>query len=468
MPTAEFDKEHEMSAAVERLKTGAAVQRLKNLLDAPDRFDLPAAELLPTQLEAANELLQDRIEKIRLLRNRAESGGISTIREPADIVPLLFAHTAYKSYPEGWLTERKWDRLGKWLETVSTHPVVGVDTNAVRDIDDWIARLEAAGHFVSCSSGTSGKSAMLNASAADMEWSKRDAVRSFSWGSGVTPAKDRKMFGLAPVASVPRNLGIRAALLDAYGVPGSTPFTYPVPPITIGQITGMVALRKSIADGTARPTDLAAYEATSAARQKAVDQAVGRSAEALVQARGDKLFLSGMWASLFKVAEAVRALGHGGADFHPDNTIYVGGGLKGAVLPPNYREYVFETFNLAPTRVFQMYGMQEINTAMPRCRAGRYHVAPWLLCLVLDQAGEKLIPAASGEIEGRAAFFDLSLDGRWGGVISGDKIAVDYGACACGQRSPSIRDDITRFADLPGGDKISCSGTIDAYVRGVA
>ena len=163
----------------------------------------------------------------------------------------------------------------------------------MRDIDDWIGRLEAAGHFVSCSSGTSGKSAMLNASAADMEWSKRDAVCSFSWGSGVTPAKDRKMFGLAPVASVPRNLGIRAALLDAYGLPGSTPFTYPVPPITIGQITGMVALRKSIADGTARPTDLAAYEATSAARQKAVDQAVGLSAEALVQARGDKLFLSG-------------------------------------------------------------------------------------------------------------------------------------------------------------------------------
>jgi hypothetical protein len=190
------------------------------------------------------------------------------------------------------------------------------------------------------------------------------------------------------------------------------------------------------------------------------------SAEALVRARGDKLFLSGLWASLFKVAEAVRALGYSGKDFHEENTIYVGGGLKRAVLPPNYREYVFETFNLSPARVFQMYGMQELNTGMPRCRAGRYHVAPWLMCLVLDQAGEKLMPQ-SGEIEGRAAFFDLSLEGRWGGVISGDKITVNYGRCACGNRSPSIRDDITRYADLPGGDKISCSGTIDAYVRGV-
>ena len=457
-----------MSAAVERMKMGAAVERLTKLADAGDRFDIPAAELLPTQLEAANELLLDRINKIRLLRNRAETGGVSAVREQAHIVPLLFAHTAYKSYPEGWLTERKWDRLGKWLETVSTHPIVGVDTASVRNIDDWIEKLQAAGHFVSCSSGTTGKSAMLNGSTADMAWSRKDSVSSFSWGSGVTPAQDRKMFGLAPVASVPRNLVIRGALIDAFSLPGSAPFTYPVPPITIGQITGMVALRKSIADGTAKPADIAAYEATSAERQKVVDKAIGLSAEAVVQARGDKLFLSGMWASLYKIAEAVRALGYGGKDFHPDNTIYVGGGLKGAVLPPNYREYVFETFNLSPDRVFQMYGMQEINTGMPRCRAGRYHVAPWLMCMVLDQAGEKLLPPASGEIEGRAAFFDLSLDGRWGGVISGDRIAVDYGKCACGNRSPSIRDNITRYADLPGGDKISCSGTIDAYVRGVA
>jgi hypothetical protein len=53
-------------------------------------------------------------------------------------------------------------------------------------------------------------------------------------------------------------------------------------------------------------------------------------------------------------------------------------------------------------------------------------------------------------------------------VISGDKIAIDYGPCACGAASPSITDNVMRYSDLSGGDKISCSGTIDAYVRGVA
>ncbi len=65
-------------------------------------------------------------------------------------------------------------------------------------------------------------------------------------------------------------------------------------------------------------------------------------------------------------------------------------------------------------------------------------------------------------------FFDLSVDGRWGGVITGDRISIDFSPCACGARSPSIRDDITRYADLEGDDKIGCAGTVDAYVRGMS
>jgi hypothetical protein len=228
---------------------GTAVERLLRLIDAPNRFYIPLSELRAAQIEAANERFQERKGPIKLLAYRAQEAGLSEVRDYADLVPLLFAHTTYKSYPEGWLTEQKWDRMGKWLQTLSTHHVEGVNASYVRDIDDWIGRLEAAGHYVSCSSGTSGKSAMMNASAADMEWSKRDSVAAFSWGSGVQPHQDRRMFGLAPVATVPRNLVIRAALANAYSEPGSTPFLYPVPPITVGAITSMVALRKSIADG---------------------------------------------------------------------------------------------------------------------------------------------------------------------------------------------------------------------------
>ena len=132
-----------------------------------------------------------------------------------------------------------------------------------------------------------------------------------------------------------------------------------------------------------------------------------------------------------------------------------------------YFERICAAFNIALPHVFNMYGMQELNSFTGRCAAGRFHVAPWVMMLPLDPTGEVLLDASQGEIEGRAAFFDLSHSERWGGIISGDKVTVDQGKCACGHQGPTIGGTIARFSDLPGGDKISCSGSIDAYVRGV-
>jgi hypothetical protein len=169
------------------------------------------------------------------------------------------------------------------------------------------------------------------------------------------------------------------------------------------------------------------------------------------------------------VAKAVRDAGYGREDFDPDNSIYVGGGLKRAQLPQDYQEYVFDTFNIPEDRHFQNYSMQELNSGMPKCReGGRYHVPPWIVPILLDKSGDEALDHTQGEMEGRAAFFDLSLDGRWGGVITGDKVKLDYSPCVCGNHGPSIRDDIARYADLEGDDKIGCAGTVDAYVRGVA
>jgi hypothetical protein len=145
----------------------------------------------------------------------------------------------------------------------------------------------------------------------------------------------------------------------------------------------------------------------------------------------------------------------------------IAGGLKGAVLPPNYREFILDTFNVAEERVYHLYSMQEINTPFPMCHSGRYHVPPWVVLLPLDEHGDNLVDVSDGETEVRAAFFDVALDGRWGGVISGDKVSVDFSKCACGHYGPTVGRDITRFADLEGGDKITCAGSIDAYVRGV-
>ena len=448
---------------------GAAVEKLTGLAQAADRFAIGHADLREAQIDAMNECLQERRERIKLLDHRAKEASLREIHTLEDVVPVLFPHTAYKSYPESWLIGQKWDRLGKWLGTVSAYPIAPIDTSDIRDIDDWIARLEAVGHFVACSSGTTGKSAMLIASARDIEWSCSDNVAAFSWGSGVEAKQDYRMFGLAPVAHVTKNQAIGNAHTAAFGDPRVEKFHLPVPPITVGQLTKMVVLRKAIAEGTARPADIAAFEATSKERQETLEKSYILGAEALVAAREHKLFISGMWNALYQIAVLVRGMGYSGKDFHPENCIYVGGGLKRAQLPPDYQQVVHETFNIPAHRNFQIYSMQELGSTMPRCQKGRrYHVPPWIVPLILNKNGDALEPKRGSEVEGRAAFFDLSLDGRWGGVITGDKISLDFAPCACGNASPSVRDDIVRYADLEGDDKIGCAGTVDAYVRGLS
>ena len=224
-----------------------------------------------------------------------------------------------------------------------------------------------------------------------------------------------------------------------------------MPPITVGQLTKMVVLRKAIADGTARPEDIADFEATSKERQEALDKAIGHRRRGA--GRGPRATSSsspGMWNALYQVAKLVREMGYSAKDFHPDNCIYVGGGLKRAQLPADYQR-VRPRDVQHPARP-ELPELQHAGAQLRRCRAARRAGAT--TCrrgssrLILNKDGDALLPHdRAARSKGRAAFFDLSLDGRWGGVITGDKISLDLGPCACGNAGPSIRDDIVRYAD---------------------
>jgi len=448
------------------VKQSSEIESLVSQVEVEDPFDYDYADVLPRQLEAINARFQDRVEKIKLLKNRAEEGGISEVTSLEDIVPLLFAHTAYKSYPESWLMEGKWDRLGKWLDTVSTNRVPKLDTSGVKGLDDWLALLEEHEHYVSCSSGTTGKCAMMNATRADLEFCGQALLQAIRW-SKIGANQDRLILSCGQVASTPRNKATGGPMYAAIADPTVEPILPDAPPITIGGITEMVVLRKKIADGTATPGDIAYYEEQAAARERAIESVTEQAVEAFIANRHRKLHVTGMLGQMYQVAARLRERGYSAKDFQK-NTTFISGGLKRVAVPDNYWDVIFDTFNITRERVCHAYGMQECNTTAVRCSHDRYHLPPWLMLMLLDEPGENLIPIpATGEIEGRAAFFDLSLDGRWGGVISGDKIRATWEPCGCGRRSPSVHEDIQRYADMASGDKIACSGTIDAYVRGV-
>lgn len=443
-----------------------AVDQLLALQTAPDRYDIAPAEVERLQIDAVNERLGAHLDQIPLLRNRSQSAEIAKVSERDDLVPLLFAHGAYKSYVQNWLADGRWDRMAKWVGTVSTCDPTGVDVDGIAGLDEFVSRMESVGCYLTCSSGTTGKPAMIACSESDLDVASRANVTGLTWATGIPADGRRKLFGLGPRTKVERNERTRVALVEAFSSEADS-YQLPVDPISVGSVMQMIELRRRIADGTAGPSEIAAFETISAGRQGAMDAATAEAVDELVASRDRQLLLTGMFASLYQVAQGVREKGFSGNDFRDDTALLVAGGLKGAALPPDYREFIFDTFNIADERVYHFYTMQELNTPFPKCRAGRYHVPPWVLLLPLDEPGEKLVDTFSGPVQARGAFFDLSLEGRWGGVISGDLIDADFGECHCGHQGPTVGPDITRYADL-GGDKITCSGTIDAYVRGEA
>jgi hypothetical protein len=440
-------------------------QHLLDLILQPDAYDQPAAKLRSLQLEAARELFAERREQIPVLRRRADETGVKEIRGFADLVPLLFSHTVYKSYPTAFVEQGRWDRMLQWLKTLSVEDPTQVDVTGVSNVDEWLARLEAAGHLILATSGSSGKCSFLNATRADFALKLRHFANTLGWPR-LKPNRDRPVFQLSPRSGP--NSSIEAARIGAevWGRPGDIHFLTDEP-LKISEVSAMAAIRKRMAEGTVTPGEIAQFEAKSIEQARRMSQALEGLVDRILAARHEPIMMSGLWAQHLAIIRRARELGIKDGDFHPQSYIAAGGGVKGVTLPLDYKEQVDRFYGDVIRGTG--FGMTEQAQVMPRCEKMRYHCPPGLIMLLLDRSGEQLIDAGpdAGVVEGRYAFLDLLYDGRWGGLISGDKISVDFAErCPCGRRGPTILDTIVRYAQSGEDDHIGCAGTIDAYVRG--
>lgn len=446
---------------------GPIRRQLLDMILRDDRYDLPDASLAALRLEAARELFAERREQIPVLRRRAEESGVDEIRNFDDLVPLLFSHTVYKSYPQNLVDQGKWQALGRWLKTLSVEDPTGVDVTGVQNVDDWIDRMRNAGHLLLATSGSSGKCSFLNSTRGDLELKTRHFAHMLGWPR-LKPANDRPVFQLGP--SDGPNSAIEAARICAavWGRPGSVYFLTDEP-LRISDVSAMAAMRKRMADGLATPQEIADLERRGAEQGARMQEALNQLVDTILAHRHEPIVLSGLWAQHMAIIRRARELGIPDGAFHPLSYISAGGGVKGVSLPDDFKEQVDRFWG--PVIRGTGYGMTEQAQVLPRCEEFRYHVPPGLIMLLLDQPGEKLIAppvGSAGVVEGRFAFLDLLYEGRWGGLISGDKVQVDFSErCPCGRHGPTILDTIVRYTQVTGGDDhIGCAGTIDAYVRG--
>ncbi len=445
--------------------TPTAVERVIGLIDDADPYGQPPEEIAALQLAAANERLVERRSELTVLDRRATDVGLDRIEGFDDLVPLLFSHTTYKSYPDSFVRNGRWNRLLAWYDTLAVGAMDDVDLAGVTSLDEWIDALWAAGHRAHSSSGTSGKCSFIPSGAVEADRSSRIRLKNLELQTGITAAQQYRWYQLAPTSGRNRAIDVWNALGDALARPGERHYLINRPMLQ-SEVTRAATIRQQLAAGTLSPSELSQFERDAAERREELDASMTALVRDLIEHRSEPVAVAGLWPQHWMLVQRAKEMGIEGPLLHPDAVVFGAGGTKGTAMPPDYRDQIFAYYGAQHHP--DNYGMTELSSAFPKCPSGAYHQPPWVKLLVLDQSGEHLLDTASGAVEGRAAFFDIASAHRWGGIISGDRVTADYGRCACGRPGPTVRDSVARYSELEGGDdKLSCAGTMEAYVRGV-
>jgi hypothetical protein len=442
----------------------SAKSQLLDVLNGQDPYGTTVEDREAVQLAAAAEVVAMRGDQVRTLRRRMQEEGIGRIRSLADIVPLLFSHTTYKSYPESFVRDGRWRHLNIWMSALSTVPVE-VDVDDCADVDEWLARQHAADHRVIASSGTSGKCSFLDASPVDDEIFARALPRASAWTLGVPVGQNYQSVFIGPRIGTGRFVRAYRAAEEAFAVSGKGTWLSQ-DPVLVAEINRLGQLRQRIADGVAAPSEVRAAQAEAQRKQAEAEEQYRVLADVVGGLKnGGPAYIQGGWGRIYRLAATCRQLGIPPGDFPAGSVVVGGGGLKGTPVPPDYEAQIADFF--APARLANSYGMAECNAPWAQCPAGRFHCPPTTVPLILDKSGTELLNEQQGTVVGRYACLDLTVDGRWGGIISGDRVTAHFGACPCGLGNAPQISSVDRYIDLPeGDDKLSCAGTVESYLGG--
>lgn len=425
------------------------------------------------QLRALQQRFADTRDRIPVLKKLADEQRTDEIVELDDVVPLLFAHAVYKSYPISLLEKNDFVRLTRWLQKLTTVDLSGVDVSGCRGIDEWIGLLDAETELrIRHSSGTTGHLSFIPRTRQEADRHFYSMVIGTCDPAGVrvpSPEAPLDMHVVIPQFRTGYGAILRSNDYYASAVAGGDPakehFLYPGHQSSdLMFLAGR--LRAAQALGEVQRLNLSPNlmarraEFEELARKQPGD--VERFFRDVVdQLKGERVYAFGTWNVLYNLAEAGLRNGVSGV-LAAESIVSTGGGAKGQVVPPDWREQIAEFFGVP--RLVQNYGMTEVMAAHKLCSEDRYHIEPWTVLFVLDPDTGAPLPR-TGKQTGRAAFFDLLADSYWGGFVSGDEISVDWSnPCPCGKTTVHISSTIERYGAERGGDeKITCAAAAEAH-----
>ncbi|WP_063042169.1 hypothetical protein [Nocardia pseudovaccinii] len=435
---------------------------------------LPRAELEELQREAMMLRFAQHREGIEMVRKLADRLGISTVEKFNDVVPLMFSHTTYKSYPPALIDNKRFDLMTRWLAKVTTHDLSRVDASGAQSIDEWLEAVESASKLqVITSSGTTGTLSIIPkdelTTVEGMQVWRATLFQQF----GQEPTEDQ----LDPVVDViwPNYSGGRVGhtrvvpwiKLEFTGGDESRFHALYSGHLDTDMMFLAAKMRAAAAKGELDRLQidpaLAARKDEFIAMQQRAPLEVSEFLQRLTnQLRGKRVFMSSTYKLMYDLASAGLAEGIRGA-FAPNSAIQTGGGRKaGDVLPEGFMDVIREFYG---NEVQEGYGFSEHNGIHAACAEGRYHLQPWVIPYVLDPDTSEPLPR-TGRQTGRFAVYDLVNQSHWGGVITGDEVTVDWSLeCPCGRTTIALEHHIIRFSEKQGvdDDRISCAASHEVH-----
>lgn len=435
---------------------------------------LSAEQIDTLQLAGLKRRFSEMRERIPMLKKLADGEGIDRIEQLDDVVPLLFEHTMFKSYPPSLLEKNNFAAINKWLGKLVipelAEKIAAVDVSACKGLDDWFETMDRGipELCLSHTSGTSGTLSFLPCSTREFE--KASEIRKlYAWNMTGAQTPDPDLHTAYPYyrhgyLSHLRGMSALAKVL----LPDLSHFHPAYPSTLSSDVLRLGArLRAAHANGT---LDRLVIAPELLAKKKAFDRQQAEMPQHLsaffddiaTRLKGKRVYIGGTWNLLHNMAKAGLERGLEGV-FHPDSYIATTGGAKGVVPPENWREEVMRFMGVKV--LHESYAMSEVvSGSHMRCEQGNYHLSPTAIAFLLDPETSQPLPRR-GRQTGRAAFFDLGADIHWGGFITGDEVTIEWDEpCLCGRPSRYAVGAIQRYSEKNGGDdKITCAASEQSH-----
>ena len=406
------------------------------------------------------------VDKIPMLKQLAEKQGIDRITSLNDVVPLLFEHTMYKAYPPFLLEQNRFADINKFLSKLTCVDISHVDVSHCDSIESWLDVLDnETDLYLTLSSGTTGTMSFIPASR--REWGKRftqvaSVLRDRSEGGVIDDVymilpyfRDGGPMRVNPHFIKDVLGGDESRFIPAFDERLSVDMLYLTGRIRSAKAKGRL---DSLDVNPALMEHLKEFEAQQKNMPKLMADFFDRIFE---DYKGKRLYFGGPWSTLHNWASKGLEKGAKGV-FAPNSYVQSGGGSKGVTPPDNWQGDVCRFVGV--DSIHMAYGMSEVFTLHYQCEDGHYHLSPIAIPYVLDPDTSEVLPR-TGRQTGRAAFFDVGAETRWGGFITGDEITINWeDECPCGRKSHFIEGDIQRYSEKKGGDdKITCAATESAH-----